>query len=687
VSGNKGSGQQRFRNIGIIAHIDAGKTTVTERFLYYTGVIHRMGEVHDGQAVMDWMPQEQERGITITSATTVLPWRKHEIHLIDTPGHVDFTVEVERSLRVLDGAVVVFCAVGGVEPQSETVWHQAGHYGIPRLAFINKMDRVGADFESCIRQMEKRLGCRPVAIQIPLGKEENFEGVVDLVNSRVLRWHTDDLGATFDSEPLQGELLEEAAPWRERMLEVLADEDDRIAEAFLGGQYIPPADLDATLRRASLANRAVPVLCGSALRNKGIQPLLDAVIDYLPAPMELPPVRGVDPRTKERVEFERSRKAPFTGLAFKVQLWDGRKHTYLRIYSGTLSSSATIFNASKQKDEKISRLLKLHADKKERLQKAQAGDIVGVVGLKLATTGDTFCTREHQVIFEQMEFMTPVISMAVEPKTGRDEDKLLESLDKMVEEDPTFTVTEDPDTGQTILSGMGELHLEIISDRLRREFHIPVNTGKPQVVYRETLGGPAEISERFERRFEESSQAKNMFAGITIAAGPAERGGGITFTSEVEQPIEGHPIPAEWIAAIEEGVREAAGSGPRTSYPMTDISVVLKSIEQREGETTPIVLHIAAASAFRSLCDKAGTAVLLPIMALEVVTPDVFTGTVIGDLNARGGKVEGIEKRATRTVVHARAPMTKMFGYSTDLRSITEGRATFSMQFLKFDTV
>ncbi len=687
MSGNKGSGQLRLRNIGIIAHIDAGKTTVTERFLYYTGVIHRMGEVHDGQAVMDWMPQEQERGITITSATTVLPWRKHEIHLIDTPGHVDFTVEVERCLRVLDGAVVVFCAVGGVEPQSETVWHQAEHYGIPRLAFINKMDRIGADFESCIRQMEERLGCRPIAIQIPLGKEESFEGVIDLVNLQVLRWHTDDMGATYDSEPLTGKWAEEAAPWRERMIEALADEDDRIAEAFLGGQDISTDDILATLRRACLTNRAVPVLCGSALRNKGIQPLLNAVIDFLPAPMELPPVQGVDPRTKESVEFERTRKAPFTGLAFKVQLWEGRKHTYLRIYSGTLSSNASVFNSSKQKDEKISRLLKLHADKKERLQKAQAGDIVGVVGLKLATTGDTLCTREHQVIFEQMEFMTPVISMAVEPKTGRDEEKLLESLAKMVDEDPTFTVTEDPDTGQTILSGMGELHLEIIFDRLKREFHIPVNTGKPQVVYRETLKGKAEVRERFERSFDESSQARNMFAGLTIAAEPAERGGGISFRSVVEQPQEGHQIPPEWITAVEEGIREAAGSGPQTSYPMTDISIVLKAIEYREGETTPIVLHIAGAAAFRSLCQKAGTAVLLPIMALEVVTPDDFTGTVIGDINARGGKVEGIDKRATRSLVRARAPMTKMFGYSTDLRSITEGRATFSMQFLKFDTV
>jgi elongation factor G len=687
VSSKATPAQLRIRNIGIIAHIDAGKTTVTERFLYYTGVIHRMGEVHDGQAVMDWMPQEQERGITITSAVTMLPWRKHEVHLIDTPGHVDFTVEVERSLRVLDGAVVVFCAVGGVEPQSETVWHQADRYGIPRVAFINKMDRIGADFENCIEQMKEKLGCRPLPVQIPLGEEDAFEGIIDLVKLEAKRWRSDDLGATFESFPLDDDLSALAEPWREQLLEALGDDDDEIAELYLAGDPIPDEKLRATIRRLCLQNRGVPVLCGSALRNKGIQPLLDAVVDFLPAPVELPPVVGTNPKTGEPAEFERTRNQPFCGVAFKVQLWEGRKHTYLRVYSGTVSASSSVYNANKGTDEKIARLLKLHADKKERLQKAQAGDIVGVVGLKRATTGDTLCTREHPVQFGEMEFMTPVISMAVEPKTSRDEEKLNDVLAKMVEEDPTFTVTEDPDTGQTILSGMGELHLEIICDRLVRDFHLPVNVGKPQVVFRETLKGPAEARERFERAFDEEGKTRKMYAEVTLQAEPLERGRGIEFFDEYTPPEDAHPVPAEWIRAVEAGAREAAGSGPETGYPMVDMKVRLKSLGTREGETTEISLHIAAAAAFRKLCQKAGSAVLLPVMSLEVVTPEEFTGTVIGDLNARGGKVEELKKKATRTVIKARTPMTKMFGYSTDLRSLTEGRATFSMHFLKFDVV
>lgn len=431
-------GALRIRNIGIIAHIDAGKTTVSERFLYYTGVIHRMGEVHDGQATMDWMPQEQERGITITAAVTTLAWRKHDIHLIDTPGHVDFTIEVERSLRVLDSAVVVFCAVGGVEPQSETVWHQADRYAIPRLAFINKMDRVGADFEGCLNQMRARLSANPLALQLPLGAEERFAGVIDLIEMKAIRWHSEDLGATFTSEPIPAEHLDEATLWREQLIEKLADADDQVAELYLAGQPIPTDLIKLAVRKLCLANRAVPVLCGSALRNKGIQPLLDAVVDFLPAPVELPPMRGLDPKTNEPVEFPRTREAPFTGLAFKVQLWEGRKHTYLRIYSGSLADGETIYNADKDNDEKIARLLRLHADKKERLQRAFAGDIVGVVGLKIATTGDTLCTRAHPVIYSKMNIMTPVISVAVEPKTSQDEEKLQETLAKMSEEDPTL---------------------------------------------------------------------------------------------------------------------------------------------------------------------------------------------------------------------------------------------------------
>jgi elongation factor G len=683
----KASAQLRIRNIGIIAHIDAGKTTVTERFLYYTGVIHRMGEVHDGQAVMDWMPQEQERGITITSAVTALPWRKFDIHLIDTPGHVDFTVEVERSLRVLDGAVVVFCAVGGVEPQSETVWHQADTYGVPRMAFINKMDRTGADFEACLGQIADKLEARPLPVQIPMGAEDRFEGVIDLIGMQALRWHGEDLGASFDTEAIPAELLEAAGKARERLLEALADEDDEIAEAFLGGEEIDPDRIKATIRTLCISNRAVPVLCGSALRNKGVQPLLDAVCDFLPAPVELPPVEGVHPETGEKLTIKRDAKEPFSGLAFKVQLWDRRKHTYLRIYSGSLGASETIYNASKDKDEKISRLLRLHADKKERIQRAQAGDIVGVVGLKLATTGDSLCTRKHPVIFGEMEFTTPVISIAVEPKTSKDEEKLNDVLEKMVEEDPTFTVTQDRETGQTLLSGMGELHLEVIVDRLKREFHLQVNEGKPQVVYRETLAGPAEGKETFERTFEEGSGAKNMFAGVSLRGKPLPRGQGIQFHDCLGRAEDVPPMDPTWVAAVEQGVREAAGSGPQTGYPMEDMDISLTDIETRENLTNEISLHIAAATAFRNLCQKAGTKVMLPVMALEVVVPDDFTGTVIGDLNARGGKVEELEKKGKRTHIRGLVGLPKMFGYSTDLRSLTEGRGTFTMVFHEFDVI
>ncbi len=679
--------QLRTRNIGIIAHIDAGKTTVTERFLYYTGVIHRMGEVHDGQAVMDWMPQEQERGITITSAVTTLPWRKHDIHLIDTPGHVDFTVEVERSLRVLDGVVVVFCAVGGVEPQSETVWRQADGYGIPRIAFVNKMDRTGADFEGCLEQMKEKLGARPLPVQIPLGAGDGFEGVIDLVGMRALRWHGEDLGATFEAEDVPAGMAEAAGQWRERMIETLADEDDEIAELYLAGEPIERGKIAATIRGLCLANKAVPVLCGSALRNKGIQPLLDAVCDFLPAPVELPAVEGVHPETGEVVRFRRTRDEPFTGLAFKVQLWDGRKHTYLRIYSGSLAASDVVYNSSKETDEKISRLLRLHADKKERLQRAQAGDIVGVVGLKKATTGDTLCTHKHPVIFGSMQFTTPVISLAVEAKTGRDEEKLKTALDKMVEEDPTFTVTEDRETGQTLLSGMGELHLEVIVDRLKREFHLPVNVGKPQVVYRETLAAAGEATERFERVFEEGSGARNMFAGVTLKARPLPRGSGILFFDELERPEDGPPIDPAWIEAVAVGMREAAGSGPETGYPMEDIGVSLAGIESRESDTNEVSLHIAAAAAFRRLCQQAGTRALLPIMGLEAVVPDEFTGAVIGDMNARGGKIEQLQKKGGRTHIRGKVAMTRMFGYATDLRSLTEGRGTFTMTFHKFDAI
>ncbi|HOX45101.1 MAG TPA: elongation factor G [Myxococcota bacterium] len=687
MAGKPSSAQQRIRNIGVIAHIDAGKTTVSERFLFYTGVIHRMGEVHDGQAVMDWMPQEQERGITITAAVTVLPWRKHELHLIDTPGHVDFTAEVERSLRVLDGAVVVFCAVGGVEPQSETVWHQADKYGVPRLAFVNKMDRLGADFEGCIEQIRKRLGARPLPIQLPMGEGENFAGLVDLLRMQALTWHGDDLGATFEANPVPAAWAEEAALAREALVEMVADEDDAVAELFLEGKPVEEEPLREAIRRLCIANKVVPVLCGSALRNKGVQPLLDAVVDLLPSPLDLPPVQGVDPRTGESVTLERRTDQPFSGVAFKVQLWEGRKHVYLRVYSGSLGANDTLYNVSKKEDEKIARLLKLHADKKERIQRAVAGDIVGVVGLKVATTGDTLATRAHPVLFGEMHFMQPVISIAVEPKGSGDQDKLTSVLAKMVEEDPTFTVRNDPETGQTLLSGMGELHLDIICDRLAREFNLPVTVGKPQVVYRETLSRAASVHEQFERSFEEAAQGKTMYAGVHLRAEPLARGAGILFVDR-RTPAEGaSQPPAAWIEEIELAVREAAGSGPSTGYPMVDLQVELLGLEWRDGVTDSVAMHIATASAFRKLCVEAGTSPLLPIMALEVVVPEEFTGSVIGDLNSRGGKVDELEKRGNRSAVRAKVPISRMFGYSTDLRSLTEGRGTFTMSFHRFDTV
>jgi elongation factor G len=686
VASKSSGAQQRIRNLGIIAHIDAGKTTVSERFLYYTGVTHRMGEVHDGQAVMDWMPQEQERGITITAAVTVMPWRKHELHLIDTPGHVDFTVEVERSLRVLDGAVVVFCAVGGVEPQSETVWHQAEGYGVPRLAFVNKMDRPGADFDACVEQIRRRLGANPVPVQMPMGAGESFGGLIDLVRMKALRWQGDDLGASFDSLDVPPEHAEMAALAREQLVEQLADVDDAVAELFLEGRPVGEEALVEALRRQCLANRIVPVLCGSALRNKGIQPLLDAVVDYLPSPLDLPPVAGVDPRTGEPTSRERRTDQPFSGVAFKVQLWDGRKHVYLRIYSGSLSASDSVYNVSKQVDEKIARLLKLHADKKERIQRAQAGDIVGVVGLKLATTGDSLATRAHPVLFGAMQFMQPVISIAVEPKSGQDQDKLGEVLAKLMEEDPTFSVRQDAETGQTLLSGMGELHLDIIVDRLKREFNLAVSVGKPQVVYRETLARAAQVSERFERTLEDQAQGRAMFAGVTLRAEPLARGQGIRFADR-RPVVEGGPqAPETWLQAVEQAVREAAGSGPVTSYPMVDFSVELLDLIWKDGVTDPVAVHIATAAAFRKLCTEAGTNPLLPIMALEVVVPEEFTGSVIGDLNARGGKVEELQKRGHRNAIRAKVAISRMFGYSTDMRSLTEGRGTFSMSFHKFDT-
>ncbi len=668
----------RTRNIGVVAHIDAGKTTVSERILFYTGISYKMGEVHDGEAVMDWMPQEQERGITITSAVTTCTWNNHEIHLIDTPGHVDFTIEVERSLRVLDGAVVVFCAVGGVEPQSETVWHQADKYGVPKVAFINKMDRVGANYAGVIRMMKERFNSLPLPIQLPFGEGELFRGVVDLIRQQLITWDDATKGLAYTYGKIPDEILPQAMEQRDRMLAVLADTDDAIAEKYLDGVEISAEEIIAAIRKATISLKVVPVMCGSALRNRGVQPVLDAVVHFLPSPEEIPPVKGFNPVSKQEEIRATNDREPLAALAFKIMQDEGRKLTYLRIYSGRLRAGDELYNASRRKKEKIARLLKMHANKRERVEQAAAGDIIAVMGLKDITTGDTICDETHPILLEPIEFYEPVISLAIEAKTPADQEKLTTALGKLMEEDPTLRVKYDDETAQTVISGMGELHLEIITDRLLREFNARVNVGKPRVVHRETIQKRVECEGLFERELGE----KKHFGHAKLILEPKDRGCGIEIVRELK---EGTILPEEFLTAMEDGIREALLSGVLAGYPVIDIRIVILGGTLKEGESSVLGCKIAASTAFRDGCLKADPVLLEPIMLVNVITPTEFMGDVIGDINARRGEIQAIAPKGLVSEIKARVPLKAMFGYSTDLRSATQGRALFTMQFFTYD--
>lgn len=669
----------RIRNIGIVAHIDAGKTTVTERILFYTGKSYKIGEVHDGEAVMDWMPQEQERGITITSAVTTCAWKNNDIHIIDTPGHVDFTIEVERSLRVLDGAVVVFCAVGCVEPQSETVWHQADKYGVPKIAFINKMDRVGANFFGAVEMMKERFVSIPLPIQIPAGSEDNFRGTIDLINKKFLAWDEKSQGMDFTVNEIPPEFIEQTEAKREELIEALANMDDDLAEKYLAGEEIASDEIIKALRKVTISLKAVPVLCGTALRNKGIQPLLDAVIDYLPSPVDIPPVAGINPITKEAEVRHSSDKEPLAALAFKIVMDEGRKLTYIRIYSGQINAGDEIYNASKQKKEKISRLLRMHANKRERIEKASAGELIAILGLKETTTGDTLCDEKHPILLEQIEFYEPVINQAIEAKTPADQEKLTTALAKLVQEDPTLRVKYDDETAQTVISGMGELHLEIIVDRLKREFNAQVNVGKPRVVYRETISKDVEAEGIFEKELGE----KKHFGHVRLALAPRKRGSG----NEIINMLDPTVIPLEYHEAIIESLKESLTSGVISSYPVIDVEMKIIGGSYREGESSVQGYKIAAATAFRDGCNQAEPTLLEPVMLVDIITPSEFMGDVIGDINSRRGEIQAINPKGNISEIKAKVPLKAMFGYSTDLRSATQGRAVFSMIFAEYDKV
>jgi elongation factor G len=668
---------EKIRNIGIIAHIDAGKTTVTERILYYTGRSHKMGEVHDGEAVMDWMADEQERGITITSAVTTCEWKNGEIHIIDTPGHVDFTIEVERSLRVLDGAVGVFCAVGGVEPQSETVWRQADKYHVPKIAFVNKLDRIGADYLGTVAMMKERLQAKPLILQLPVGEEDSFSGIIDLIHMQQTLWDDDTLGATYSTGEISPDYLEIAQEYREKLIEAVAEVDDDIAEAYLSETDIPVENLLDAVRKATVGLKLVPVLCGSALRNKGVQPLLDAIVRFLPSPLEVPPIKGVHPETGEPVECKAKESDPFAALIFKVSMMEGRKLSFVRIYSGKMKAGEDVYNSSRNKKEKVSRILRMHANKRERVDMIGAGNIVGVVGLKESSTGETLCAVSRPVLLEQMEFYEPVISVAVEPKTHADQEKIDDVLGKFMAEDPTLRVSKDEDTGQTILSGMGELHLEIIISRMQREFNTHVNVGKPQVVYREAIDGECEVTSVFDKEV----AGQRHFGEVTLKLRPLSRGAGNRFESK----ITADKIPEIFIPAIEKGVMESLESGPQMGYPVMDVEALLVGGSYRESQGTELAYRVSASMACKDALMKASPFLLDPIMDVEAFVPEQFMGEVIGDLNSRNGKIEAINIQKGLQVIKATVPLAKMFGYSTSLRSATQGRGTFTMQFLRFD--
>ncbi len=671
---------ERVRNIGIMAHIDAGKTTTTERILYYTGRTYKIGEVHDGAAVMDWMQQEQERGITITAAATTCEWKRHRINIIDTPGHVDFTMEVERSLRVLDGAVAVFDAVAGVEPQSETVWRQADKYRVPRVAFINKMDRTGADFEKSVQTMVDRLRALPLIIHMPVGSEDGFRGLVDLVTMRAYLFH-DDMGVEWEETDVPADMLADAVAARAHLIEVIADYDESIMENYLEGVEIELAVLKAAIRRATLDISLTPVLCGSAFKNKGVQMLLDAVIDYLPAPTDVPAVVGIDPRTDTETSRPAADDEPFSALAFKIMTdpFVG-KLTFFRVYSGVLKAGSYVYNASKGKKERVGRILQMHANHREDRSEIFAGDIAAAVGLKSTSTGDTLTDPGHPVILESIEFPEPVISVAIEPKTKADQDRLGESLMKLAEEDPTFQVRNDEETGQTIIAGMGELHLEIIVDRLLREFKVDANVGRPQVAYRETIRN--EVA-KAEGRFVRQTGGRGQYGHVLLRMGPAEPGVGFTFTNK----IVGGSVPREYISAVQAGIVEAMETGVLAGFPMVDIAVELYDGSYHEVDSSEMAFKIAGSMAFKAGAEKGKPVLLEPIEDVEVVVPEEYMGDVIGDLNSRRGHILGMEPRGGAQVVQAQVPLSEMFGYATDLRSSSQGRATYTMQFSKYAEV
>jgi elongation factor G len=674
------TGLERTRNIGIMAHIDAGKTTTTERILYYTGRTHKMGEVHEGAATMDWMEQEQERGITITSAATTAEWRDHRINIIDTPGHVDFTVEVERSLRVLDGAVAVFDAVSGVEPQSETVWRQADKYSVPRIAFINKMDRTGADFFGSVQSMVDRLGAHPVPVQLPIGQEEHFRGVVDLVEMKAVVWE-DDLGTNMTVGEIPAELVEQANEYHHQLIDAVADHDDELTETYLEDEEkVTPDMLKRALRAATLDSSVTPVFAGSAFKNKGVQPLLDAVIDYLPSPLDVPPVHGIDPRTEHELSRRPANDEPFAALAFKVMSdpYVG-KLTYIRVYSGEMKQGDKVVNTTTGKSERIGRILQMHANHREERDVLGAGEIAAIVGLKATTTGDTLAVETAPIKLESMTFPDPVIAVAIEPKTKGDQDKLGSGLQRLSEEDPTFQVRTDDETGQTIISGMGELHLEIIVDRLMREFSVDANVGRPQVAYRETIG---QAVNKIEGKFVRQSGGRGQYGHAVIDMEPAP-GEGYEFVDKVT----GGKIPKEYIPSVDLGIQEAMESGVLAGYPVVDIRVTLIEGSYHDVDSSEMAFKIAGSMAFKNAMQRAKPKLLEPVMAVEVVTPDDYLGDVMGDLNSRRGRVEGLEPRGNAQAIRAKVPLATMFGYATDLRSTTQGRATFTMQFDRYEEV
>lgn len=671
---------EKTRNIGIMAHIDAGKTTTTERILYYTGVTYKIGEVDEGTAVMDWMVQEQERGITITSAATTCLWKDYRINIIDTPGHVDFTIEVERSLRVLDGAVAIFDSVAGVEPQSETVWRQADKYGVPRIAFMNKMDRVGADFFMSVNSMIERLNANPVPVQIPIGAEDKHRGPIDLVRMKAVYFDDETLGAKYIEEDIPDELMPYASEYREKMLEALADVDDNIMEKFLGREKVNADEIKAAIRKGTLEMKLVPVFCGSSFRNKGVQLLLDAIVDYLPSPLDVPPVTGIMPRDGSEIIRHAEDSEPFSAMAFKVMTdpFVGQL-TFIRVYSGVLNAGSYVYNSTKDIKERVGRLLKMHANKRVEIKAVYAGDIAAVVGLKSTLTGDTLCDEKNPIILEAMEFPVPVMSVAIEPKTKADQEKLSQSLSKLAQEDPSFKVSFNEDTGQTIISGMGELHLEIIVDRLLREFKVGASVGKPQVAYKETVRAVSSAEGKFVRQ----SGGRGQYGHVYIKIEPLETDKGFEFVNG----IVGGTIPREYIPAVEKGIKEAMERGILAGYPAVDIKATLYDGSYHEVDSSEMAFKIAGSMAFREAAKKAKPVLLEPIMSIEVVSPEEYMGDVIGDLNSRRGKIQNIERRGKMQVIKVLAPLAEMFGYATDLRSKTQGRATYTMQFLHYDEV